>query len=1279
MANDLTTTAPGVAAENAPAPQVAGAGNPVGAPMVARTAARPNDPTRNYGKGTPAQAQGIETTPSTPGINTASIDPSVQAAMGGGKAAPPAPEQGQAPQPPQPPIQTGIDEAANLAAQNAQVKNAASIGNMDPVEASRLQRQARGNVIKNAMQGQNGDAFTPETAPTPEPVTAPVTIPPKEGINPRTQKLIGDMLKFADTHPGLEPIAAAIRAAPPDQQPALAQRIARLSRGLRGMRPMVNGKMAPTQAAATSRTNALNAIQQAVQAYPNDKPGVIPVGASDKQNLIGRLKNIVNAATAANGGSDPLQAYKPNEKSAERQLLSAAQRVIAKPTPANIKNYIANETLLQGGEAPADMAKLTQETDRIDADIAHKGEFPETGNELASPERPEYGPFDNSDQDESRVYEGQQNAMRQWLDNLSATDYARLATLHPDLPVDVETTQDPSVLHRELQEDLAGTPHDLVSPDETPGAPTEVFGGHSRKVLEPPVSPSEDIPAGEGRSLKGTPEFDALAAQYTTAAKAPEIGSNGWWKGKATDLLNDTSGVGLPLSKDNLLGLLRGSGPKSTDSAPLLKRIFSAASVSDTAKAAAALIRAKSGLRARDLAQIGYQLEPLRTVVNAQPEATRIAFMEAMDTGAAIPDPKLQPLADKLRAAFYTTRMQLEDLGAEGVEFLNDYFPHMFKDPIQGKNFMQDWWSHQGSGASLKHRAFPTIKAALASGYKLASTDPIEVSLRYLSSMRNYIEAQQIINAAKMQGYVKPFFDIARKGASGHPQGASDAPLGWAPLKGRAAAHSFYAPEDWARVYNNYISKGFSQNPETGQLYNGLQHASNAVTSLELGISAYHAFTMAKEAVISDVANGISQMASGNFKDGLTSMAKAARAPVDKYKLGKLIQGEYLSPGSNLDPRVQDIVETMARSGARLASRIYDPTYQYSAKGKFASLWDVKQQFNESASTIGDAFQNRGALGGIPAAASEVVKGIGRIMQTAASPIFEKYIPSLKAGAFYDTFSAWMDANPRSTPSDQVAMARKIGDSIDNRFGEMVQDNIFWNRTLKQSAMLGMRSYSWNLGTVREIGGGLTSLTNPAKWRSRLNLASNNYDPRAAYVVAMPMVVALTSAVYQYLKTGQPPGDASDLMAPQTGGTTAYGTPERAILPGYEKDVYGWFNNPSQEALDKISTAPRLLWETLTNQDYRGLPIANPNDPIYDRVEAYLKHVAGSLGPISIRQQFQQPRGGGISRVEQAAGIRPAPTWLEAPVAIHGIIQKHNQFEWNAKLRADRRQQARME
>lgn len=53
---------------------------------------------------------------------------------------------------------------------------------------------------------------------------------------------------------------------------------------------------------------------------------------------------------------------------------------------------------------------------------------------------------------------------------------------------------------------------------------------------------------------------------------------------------------------------------------------------------------------------------------------------------------------------------------------------------------------------------------------------------------------------------------------------------------------------------------------------------------------------------------------------------------------------------------------------------------------------------------------------------------------------------------------------------------RQAWDSIDNRFGQLVYDNLFWNKSAKDIGMVMTRSLGWNLGTVREIGGGLKDL-----------------------------------------------------------------------------------------------------------------------------------------------------------------------------------------------------------
>ena len=94
--------------------------------------------------------------------------------------------------------------------------------------------------------------------------------------------------------------------------------------------------------------------------------------------------------------------------------------------------------------------------------------------------------------------------------------------------------------------------------------------------------------------------------------------------------------------------------------------------------------------------------------------------------------------------------------------------------------------------------------------------------------------------------------------------------------------------------------------------------------------------------------------------------------------------------------------------------------------------------------------------------------------------------------------------------------------------------------------------------------------------------------------------IATIHSFYQYLKTGQlpfqTPTPGRDVLAPRTGGTappiggvyeqpvTKAGVPyknappsrhpveERAALPGYQKDVFGWFAHPQQEERSRYTT-----------------------------------------------------------------------------------------------------------
>ena len=691
------------------------------------------------------------------------------------------------------------------------------------------------------------------------------------------------------------------------------------------------------------------------------------------------------------------------------------------------------------------------------------------------------------------------------------------------------------------------------------------------------------------------------------------------------------------------------------------------------------IIRREGGLTANIIGRAKKIMEGFTPVVMKLPEDARVAFMHAMDTGKGVDQisKELQPVADWWHTVAEDVRNRIDAMpDHEKYEWLKDYFPHYFTDGKAADQFVRDWVikqgnPHEGSAASLQHRTFPTLQDGLDAGLKLATTNPLEAMSHYLGSMHTYIAQQSIINAARDAGIVRTFPKRA-VGASGHPEG-NIIPEGWIELNGRAKyGEPLYAPYDAAQVYNRFISKGWGQiSPEAGRIASILQRASNGLTGLELSFNGYHFFTEGKEAMISQMARATTQAFAGDFKKAFAALKDVPAAPVNMARRGAVYRG--IANGEIAgDPNLTEIIRLGTEAGARWDSSRHDPTYTFSPMHGYFKAWrqgSLKMELQDVPRRIKEAGDVGGTTGQAVQVTKEAFSAIGRTMQTVAEPLFQHYIPNLKAAAFHDNLGDWLDAHPNATEGEKLAAARKAVDSVDNRFGEMVHDNIFWNKATKQSAMIAMRAYSWFLGTAREIGGGaISAFQNP----ERIAITHPNHDPRAAYAVTMPVMVALSSMAYQYLKAGKNPGDLKDLFVPQTGGVSIHGQPERAALPGYEKDVYGWLHNPTQEAVNKMATAPRLVWDILSNTDYKGAVITNPNNPLDKRMLDYGKHVLDAMNPISVRNVARTPpRGSNITLPERMTAIRSAPTYLQDEDFVRNAQRRNNQKLYKMKVRQD--------
>lgn len=511
VANDITTTSAGVAADNPPVPtSEVTTGNVTGAPMLAREGARPSDPERNYGKGSVAGSPGVTTAPTEVGVNTDALHPDVAAALGAHNENNPSPAQPDTVA--RTPNSVPGDTTAVAPGEQAQPR---------PVGASPDVHGGSGAdtiPVKTGIAEAAGQPQAPQQAvrQTPNEQAGPVELQ-GQGFPKRPVGQAAIDAAYAATK-DMPKVKAALDAAPADQRAILASRILHLNESKTGdalgtAEPRVPSKRPTLDSGMTARSKGdlarkKGAVAAWEGAYKKFGPDAGDLDPTDRKAIVDRATQAVAAARASNKGIDPLESYKPPQKPNEYKWLKAARAVVAKPTGANIKSFLAAHAL--GGETGQD----------VDAEIAMKRrptvENAEIGAEAPASSRPTFEHF--HDPDEAGFYNDQQNHLRSWLNNLNDVDYQLIANEHPDLEANLRTTQDPEELHRNLQDDLS------MAQNRTPGragvgdrvAPEEVAG------IERPIRNKGDLDrfaptpeggaASTGRSLTGAERDAAIAA-----------------------------------------------------------------------------------------------------------------------------------------------------------------------------------------------------------------------------------------------------------------------------------------------------------------------------------------------------------------------------------------------------------------------------------------------------------------------------------------------------------------------------------------------------------------------------------------------------------------------------------------------------------------------------------------------------------------------------------------------------------------------------------------------
>jgi hypothetical protein len=694
------------------------------------------------------------------------------------------------------------------------------------------------------------------------------------------------------------------------------------------------------------------------------------------------------------------------------------------------------------------------------------------------------------------------------------------------------------------------------------------------------------------------------------------------------------------------------------------------------------IVRRHAADLARSFARTVADLSDMRDALNRLPVDEQLAFTDRMEAGERQATPELQAVADMLRKSYDAWAARIQSLGKGYLErTIENYAPHIWGNYQEwSKGLPQDPdadpMQHaaaaglskspiRGSGAFLKKRTFETQRAGMDAGLVPVSTNPIDMAMIKLREMQKMYHGTRMADEMKATGIAQ----WVPVGGEGEARNA-----GWVALDDRVFQPTiredgaekrygtWYAPEEAARIFNNYTSRGWSGNP----VYDVVRASGNALNQMQLGMSGFHATFVTIDSAISASALGIRQVSRGVARGDIGTIAKGAgnialgatpfvgtlAAAARTTARGSALRKAILYPEA-ASPELRRIADLGMTAGVRVGQQ---QIFRAEASGSFVrNLKDFTNGhvFREILATIRDT------------PLTSPFRLAGRLTETMAEPLMAVYVPRAKLGVFYDMASDWTEANPEATPEATADAMIKAWDSVDNRMGQMVYDNLFWNKTLKDLAFVTTRSVGWNLGTIRELGGApIDTIEQVARLAQR---KPADVTHRMAYAMAMPMVYGILGGTMTYLFTGQPPKEMLDYFYPRKSDGT------RLSMPGYIKDVVDFYNAPLQTSANKLHPLLSMGQQLANNHDYYGGIIYDPQLDNFGR--AYMEYLLNQAVPFSLRAIAKENAEGSTPWEKAAAffGFQPGPAWTTNPGAAEAWQMRDNARAYRKRLREPNR------
>jgi hypothetical protein len=641
----------------------------------------------------------------------------------------------------------------------------------------------------------------------------------------------------------------------------------------------------------------------------------------------------------------------------------------------------------------------------------------------------------------------------------------------------------------------------------------------------------------------------------------------------------------------------------------------------------------------------------------------QLAFIDRYKLGVGQPDNRLQQIEQIMRA-IDDRSLQAAQQFKPNLAAKENHFRVIWRVIPGGKTaggksaqFTGAKRPWQGDKGFMKRATLDTISEGINAGGEPVTTNPWKLFTLAQASMMKFVAAQQAWENAKGLGLRK----FVKRG--------EQAPDGWVKINDRIAdvyfpeqalsvdvnalpvqkigpksnkkdfvakedldthtilrnTGSWYAEPGFGRLLNNYLSEDHLRHSAVGS---ALLFAKNLSTAVELSLSPFHAIFETLEAVGSQFGlgvqrawnNGIRLGDGAELTQGLKEIANSVAAP---YLLSRT--------GGNVLRYAEDPAQFFQTPRGKAFARQYPD-----AVGAMQELfnggltWGVQRDFRfDPQKSMIEAAKEGNYVG----AALRAIPWVNSVLM---KPLFEAYIPRLKWGLALGLYSEQLVENAEALANGDMTkteIARKVADTVENRFGEMNFNNVYWNNTFKSVLQLAFRSVTWKLGNWRGAGSAmgpemLNSFRDPLAamkrdWQQGGGYERRKYLPRVGmnqgWLLGMLFTTAVLGTVAAKFWNHKWPWEmvaedreegysfpgalALEMVHPRTGRVNDHtGKPERISLPTGLRDFEHAVHDLPGYAKNSMSSFAVHAWQTLENRDAFKNYVYDPNGSAYQKL-----------------------------------------------------------------------------